>query len=340
MARPSRFSALDVEKVAKALAQENLQVTPYRIQRRLGGGSIAWIEQACTELGLDLSKLGLPDGVDPDVLKALNLLQPLLNQFRAEAQHDLAAAEAAHTKTAQHHQETVERLTMARDGALRENAELRAQLEARDTALAAAHQVSEARLVQIRALESEGQAATGAIEKREAQLADAKALNDNLRDNLSHLQDSAKAQLENLRQAHAGEVSALRMQVKALDDQVIELRESATQLNRQNAELVADKRSLQSRGRDLERAVAAAERKASDAEQALARVTTRMEEAVSQAQERIEVLQTEHGKTAGNLTALAGAAWAELDGLPPKTVPKPRQRLETLLKTLAPAGAF
>ncbi|MBO6753410.1 MAG: DNA-binding protein, partial [Spongiibacter sp.] len=91
MARPAAHAITDVERIAKQLKSQNKQVTPYRVQKLLGGGSFAWVKSALDQLGYQ-EDAGLPAGIDENTAQLLRLIQPLVDQLTQQARSDMDIA--------------------------------------------------------------------------------------------------------------------------------------------------------------------------------------------------------------------------------------------------------
>lgn len=329
MGRAPSFSPDSVKRIVAQLTAENLQPTPYRIQRRLGGGSIPWIEKTCTEIGIDLTGAGLPDGLDPDILKILNLLQPLASHMRTEAQSELTAARDKFQAELASLKADKEQLKTLQAGTFREleiqrarNEELTELLAQRDSEL---EEETETR----RALESKLEAMKSKVEGLNSELRTKSESIAALRDTLANLQDSSRNQIKILRESHGSELSSIQLQTKALGNKVVELQEQVGTLNRQNGDLVSEKSSLQKKVQELKSTISELKHDIDNTKSSNRVASAKLAKELKEQQSLASKTQRELNAVDVELTAIVTAAWSLLDGEDRKT--PAHKRLEKLL---------
>lgn len=240
MARSANHSALDVESTVKELKAQNKQVTPYRVQKMLGGGSFAWVKSTLDLLGYG-DNFGVPDSIDPDTSELIRLVQPLVDRLHQTARLDLdkvvdekstviAASEAKQKELSQAIQELELQLRNEKSRNMvlvQTNGELQSLLKEEEKA----HKMTRSAL----------NIAQGDIKILAAQRQEAEKLADSQRANLQVFREATKDQLDALKQAHRTESQSLHSQLNEFRSQLQHSRTELVKLNRENAELLKSK---------------------------------------------------------------------------------------------------
>jgi chromosome segregation ATPase len=251
MARPAAHAITDVERIAKQLKSQNKQVTPYRVQKALGGGSFAWVKGALDQLGFQ-DDAGLPAGIDDATAQLLRLAQPLVDHLTQQARSDMDIAVQRLETTLR---ETEARLADHEQ----EISSLRNEIESESEAHRSTREILEAREATISLLEkslaeakSNHQADQSQIALLDSKLQDRDAQLASLHNDRQQQREDFAAQRKSLRAEHEATVSRLE---KLRRDSVMDaskLRDEAQGLTRENATLVSERQNLQRQCRELE----------------------------------------------------------------------------------------
>lgn len=262
MARPSKHSATEVEKIAKTLQAARVPVTPYRVQQRLGGASFGWVRKTLDELGFGPDD-ALPEGLDPTTAQLLRLVQPLADDLEAAADAKIAEAERRHQDALEAKTTQLHAAQQERDRATDDAAALNARLGATEQANAALQQELEATQKRLETANAELQALQALTKGFDAQVADAKAAVQRERELLADFREQSRQQMRAMKDREQQELALMQQQIEALDarniqldDRLREKADEAVVLNRQNAELVAEIKQLQAADRDRRQQIA------------------------------------------------------------------------------------
>ena len=267
MARPAAHAITDVERIAKQLKSQNKQVTPYRVQKALGGGSFAWVKGALDQLGYQ-EDAGLPAGIDDNTAQLLRLIQPLVDHLTQQARSDMDIAVQRLEMIVQKQDMTLsereQELKTLRSGLEKESEAHRITRESLETRKSEID-VLERSLADEKANRLADQAKVASLDSRlkdrDAQLASLNA------DRQQQREDFA-AQRKSLRAEHEASVSRLE---KLRRDSVMDgskLRDEVQILTRENATLINERQTLQRQCRELEGKLAELNDKLSQAAEA------------------------------------------------------------------------
>jgi predicted nucleic acid-binding Zn-ribbon protein len=251
MARPAAHSITDVERIAKQLKSQNKQVTPYRVQKALGGGSFAWVKEALEQLGFQ-DDAGLPTGIDDATARLLRLAQPLVDHLTQQARSDMDTAveklqtaltdkNSVLTQQSEKLKENREQLDLEHEAHRNTRLALESA-QAKITALEKSHSESEtsyqAEKARTRQLEMQ-------LQDRDAQLTALQADRQQQREDFAAQRkalrgehDAATARLEKLRRESVIDATSQRETVKTL--------------TRDNAALVSERQELQRQCRNFQ----------------------------------------------------------------------------------------
>lgn len=336
MARAQSFSLRELEEIAKKLTARGEQITPYRVQRMLGRGSIPAITRMLREHNIGVERAGLPHGTDPDLIKILNLLQPVVNEFRTQAQADMAAQ-------AERHEEEVAKL----ESSLREAKEDQETLQGDLTEAMTEAESLETALEQVRTELAE---TTTSLTEKSEQLAVALNQNESLAARLKDKQEAMGAlqatveserlasqqRYEDVKQSHAHETATMYLRLEALENRVTELLDNNQTLNTQNAGLVAERSHLQREVRSLKDELNRQAQKLDEKGEALATIREVLKSTQKELNDKtaeLARLDKHQQRMETDQRRLATTAAALLDAMPDK-LPAKASKAKTKLASL------
>lgn len=283
MARAAAHSIIDVEAIAKKLSSQNKQVTPYRVQKQLGGGSFAWVKSALEQLGYG-EDYGLPESLDPDTAELIRLVQPLVDRFHLNARSDMDLMIAKYEESR----------TLLDDKILKIESTL---CEANDnlTTEIHRHQTTTTELEDVRAKLSESlKREQVQLTKANAQETEIRSLNEktiaqhemieSLRENLKSTRETAAKHLSDMKREYESKGSTAEKQIRDLKGDLHKLRSELLSLNTENAELVKERITLQenlrtksSEFKDAEALAASAGKRNNELSDAITRLEVKLE---------------------------------------------------------------
>ncbi|POP52843.1 DNA-binding protein [Zhongshania marina] len=250
MARAAAHSLTDVEKIAKQLKSQNKQVTPYRVQKTLGGGSFGWIKGALDQLGYQ-DDAGLPAGIDESTAQLLRLAQPLIDHLTQQARSDMDSAvgkleEALADKNSELAEQEVKRKECRQQCDAEQDAHRKTRL---------ALESAEARISTLEKTIAESEATHHADQARsrqlEAQLQDRNTQITALQMDRQQQREDFAAQRKALRSEHDAATARLEQQRRESVIDATSLRETVQTLTRDNAALVNERQELQRQYRGI-----------------------------------------------------------------------------------------
>ncbi len=244
MARAAAHSIIDVEAIAKKLSSQNKQVTPYRVQKQLGGGSFAWVKSALEQLGYG-EDYGLPESLDPDTAELIRLVQPLVDRFHLNARSDMDLMIAKYEES-----------RAVLDSEIRKLESTLSESNDKLTAEIQSHQTTAAALEDVRVKLSES------LKREQTQLAkvntqevEIRSLNEKTsaqdemiesqRENLKTTRETAAKHLSDMKREYESKGSAAEKQIRDLKGDMQKLRADLLSLNTENAKLVKERITLQ-----------------------------------------------------------------------------------------------
>ena len=253
MGRASANSITDVEKAAKLLNSQGKQVTPYRVQKALGGGSYGWIKGTLEQLGYGDSA-GLPDGVDidEDTAQLLRLIQPLINQLNLRASEDNDKLVSSHKVELENRDREAEELR-------NKLASVTEHLEAEQHAHTACRSELEASQTKVQELEHSESELQHSLKQCRDSLAQKEELVESLRENLTSARTAAATHLNDLKRELTTKISQIERDHRDTRFECQRLRDELLVLNRENARLIADTTSAKEETRRVESQLAEAQ---------------------------------------------------------------------------------
>lgn len=295
MARAAANQKTDVEAAVRKLREQQLQVTPYRIQKILGGGSYAWIRQTLRELQIQPGD-GLPDSIDKDMAKLIRLAQPLVEELAERANKDLDKQVESHDQAMSDLMTQLEKAEVEKQ---RLASRLRAETRRADVAEAALKRAEESNAAEKTKLEgrlsdldaerknetqkhevtreklTEAKDTISALEKQLSESeAAAKADRELNAEKLNHYRNSAARQASEVKAIHAEEIKNLNLRIRDLETKESRKTHELGQLNRENAELVTQLANERKNAAELQEQLTALKAKVQEAQSALSTAQT------------------------------------------------------------------
>lgn len=255
MARPAAHAITDVERIAKQLKSQNKQVTPYRVQKLLGGGSFAWVKSALDQLGYH-EDLGLPAGIDDNTLQLLRVAQPFVDHLTQQARSEMDAAVEKLEKAADDQEEIRKNLEEELADQKKQNSADRNALQQTQTSLLSAQDRISELEKSLNDSENRLRVSETRVSELETQLQDKQSQLATLRNDRQQEREDFASQRKALRAEHDASISRLELLRREAVQESNKQRTLVQSLTGQNASLVSEIKALQESYRkvDAERA--------------------------------------------------------------------------------------